>query len=274
MTGKEGMGTSGAMDLQVEKQWQENQYSRQSPAATDPRVVARYLNPRHRAPIFRREFLFECLLPVEDLEILEIGCGDGAISCLLARAGARITGVDISEHAIKLARERAKLDGVTDRCEFVSIAVQLLRLNGRLFDLVLGDSVLHHIIPNLSETLTTLRFALRPGGRAVFVEPLNLYSPLRRLRLRFPVSVNGSPGERPLEKAEIEVIHGAFPRVAINYFSMLERLSRFLPGDSYEEAGPLRRTFLYSLCAVDWLALQKLGLLHRFASYAVIQCWV
>ena len=200
MSEKRSMAASELSDLQIEQQWQEQEYSRLAVARTDARVVARYLTPGVRKPIFRREFLFHCLLPVEGLEILELGCGDGTTTSLLALAGARMTGVDISPQAIALARERARLDGVEDQCEFLATPVQHMDLADRKFDVVLGDSVLHHLIPGLSDTLMSLRGALRTGGRAVFVEPLNLFPPLRRFRLRLPIETYGSPGERPLER--------------------------------------------------------------------------
>jgi 2-polyprenyl-3-methyl-5-hydroxy-6-metoxy-1,4-benzoquinol methylase len=260
--------------LQAEQQWQEKEYSRVAVAPTDPRVVARYLTPLRRKPIFRREFLFQCLLPVEGLEILELGCGDGAVSCLLARAGARMTCVDISHRAIALAGERARLDGVEDRCKFLATPVQQMVLEGKQFDVVLGDSVLHHLIPDLPETLAKIRNALRPGGRAIFVEPLNLFPPLRKLRLSLPIKLHGSPGERPLEKAEIDQILRAFTRVEIDYFSLSGRLTGFISGDIYEGAGAVTRSLQYSLNALDWFVLHRLRILQRFASYGVLQCWV
>ena len=273
MSEKRSMAASELSDLQAEQQWQEQEYSRLAVARTDARVVARYLTPSGRKPIFRREFLFHCLLPVGGLEILELGCGTGTTTSLLARAGARMTSVDISNQAIALARERARLDGVEDRCEFRVAPLQQLVLDGRRFDLVLADSVLHHLIPDLPETLASIRSALRPGGRAVFVEPLNLFPPLRKLRLALPIGVRGSPGERPLEQAEIDLICKAFSRVKIDYFSLVARLSPFVWGGAYEEGSALARSLSYSLHAIDWFVLHNLQVLQRLASYAVMQCW-
>lgn len=53
------------------------------------------------------------LLPGD--RILELGCGDGALSCLLAGQGFDVTGVDISEGMIAQARERAEKLGVKAR---------------------------------------------------------------------------------------------------------------------------------------------------------------
>jgi SAM-dependent methyltransferase len=49
--------------------------------------------------------------------ILELGCGDGALSCLLAAEGFDVTGVDISQGMIEEARRRAESVGVNARFE-------------------------------------------------------------------------------------------------------------------------------------------------------------
>jgi SAM-dependent methyltransferase len=49
--------------------------------------------------------------------ILELGCGDGALSCLLASQGFEVTGVDISPGMIEEAKERAVRAGVIVRFE-------------------------------------------------------------------------------------------------------------------------------------------------------------
>ena len=49
--------------------------------------------------------------------LLEIGCGDGALSCLLARQGFEVTGVDISRGMIEEAKRRADREGAAVRFE-------------------------------------------------------------------------------------------------------------------------------------------------------------
>lgn len=49
--------------------------------------------------------------------VLELGCGDGTLSCLLARQGFEVTGVDISRGMVEEAKRRADREGVTARFE-------------------------------------------------------------------------------------------------------------------------------------------------------------
>jgi 2-polyprenyl-3-methyl-5-hydroxy-6-metoxy-1,4-benzoquinol methylase len=47
-----------------------------------------------------------------NLNVLEIGCGEGALASLIASAGARVTAIDYSEEAIKIAKSKYTLDNL------------------------------------------------------------------------------------------------------------------------------------------------------------------
>ena len=67
--------------------------------------------------------------------ILDIGVGEGQSSVLLARAGAQVTGIDISGEALTRANELAKRCGVTP--EFIRMAGEELRFPDASFDAIL-----------------------------------------------------------------------------------------------------------------------------------------
>ena len=77
--------------------------------------------------------------------VLDVGCGVGRWSRLLAARGAHVTGVDLSPTMIEQARCRAATEGVADRCRFEVQNVSNLDV-GEQFDLVLGVTVLQHIL--------------------------------------------------------------------------------------------------------------------------------
>ena len=111
--------------------------------------------------------------------VLDYGCGRGADAIALVRRGAaHVTGFDISDAEIAHAREAAQAAGVADRTRFVVADAHATGFEDGAFDIVRGNSILHHL--ELEPALLELRRILAPGGRAVFVEPL-AHNPLLRL---------------------------------------------------------------------------------------------
>lgn len=103
--------------------------------------------------------------------ILDVGCGVGRWSRLLATRGATVTGVDISPTMIDEARRRALNDGVADRCRFAVSDISALEVEGE-FDLVLGVTVLQHILDSgaLRAALEGMAVRVAPTGRLVLLE--------------------------------------------------------------------------------------------------------
>src|SRR5580704_5518719 len=77
--------------------------------------------------------------------VLDVGCGVGRWSRLLAARGAQVTGVDLSPTMIAESQRRAAAAGLTKRCRFIVQDTAHLQLDQR-FDLVLGVTVLQHIL--------------------------------------------------------------------------------------------------------------------------------
>jgi SAM-dependent methyltransferase len=103
--------------------------------------------------------------------VLDVGCGVGRWSRLLAARGAVVTGIDLSPTMIAQAQQRARAQGVAERCRFQ--VQDLSRLDvGEQFDLVLGVTVLQHILDPaaLRAALQAMTAHLAPGGRMVLLE--------------------------------------------------------------------------------------------------------
>jgi SAM-dependent methyltransferase len=79
-------------------------------------------------------------------DVLEIGCGLGTDTINFARAGARVTAVELSERSADLARRRVELEGLEDLVTIhVGNAEELGSLVApRTFDLVYSFGVIHH----------------------------------------------------------------------------------------------------------------------------------
>src|SRR6266436_9663824 len=75
--------------------------------------------------------------------VLDVGCGVGRWSRLLAAKGADVTGIDLSPTMVEQAQRRAVTEGLADRCRFRVQDLSRLEIEGQ-FDLVLGVTVLQH----------------------------------------------------------------------------------------------------------------------------------
>jgi 2-polyprenyl-3-methyl-5-hydroxy-6-metoxy-1,4-benzoquinol methylase len=176
------MGTPG---LRSELAYQAKRASEIGEVAARPDYVTeRYRRCQHWR-LFSMELMFRHLhvAGLAGKHVLEFGCGDGAISTLLAHFQARVTALDISPEQIQIAKRRAHLDGVEQRVEFVVQDIARHPLDTERFDILVCHAALHHVdgmrVPQLIA-------ALKPGGMAVIVEPITFSPALQHLRDRLP----------------------------------------------------------------------------------------
>jgi len=103
--------------------------------------------------------------------ILNIGCGAGEDSVWNARAyGAEVTGINISETQLDLARENAAEHGVSDLTRFdYDDFHDLETIDDESVDVVWGLEALSHS-PDRARALTAAKRALRPDGRVAFTD--------------------------------------------------------------------------------------------------------
>ena len=72
-----------------------------------------------RAMLIRYEKTLAGCQPAAGCSVIDIGCGPGHYSIALARAGAeKVLGLDFATGMLKIARERAEVQGVAQRCSF------------------------------------------------------------------------------------------------------------------------------------------------------------
>ena len=100
----------------------------------------------------------------KDLEVLEIGCGLGTDGAQFAKAGARYTGVDLTEAAVELAQKRFELFQLTGT--FRTADAENLDFPDNSFDVVYSHGVLHHT-PDTAGAIKEVHRVLKPGGRAI-----------------------------------------------------------------------------------------------------------
>jgi ubiquinone/menaquinone biosynthesis C-methylase UbiE len=102
---------------------------------------------------------------LQEKHLLEIGCGMGFDSLEFLRRGVRVTATDLTENAVRLARQHFALEGV--RAESVHTENGLnLSFADATFDAVWSNGVLH-ATGDTRRAIQEVRRVLKPGGRAI-----------------------------------------------------------------------------------------------------------
>jgi release factor glutamine methyltransferase len=99
----------------------------------------RAMVPRPETEQLVEVLIADCGLPIADWKILDVGTGSGVIALTLAKEfpEAKISGTDISEDALALARENAARLGLSDRVRFFKS--NLLENVDGIFDLIVAN---------------------------------------------------------------------------------------------------------------------------------------
>lgn len=102
--------------------------------------------------------VFGLLNPQPGEHILDLGCGDGALTAKLSAAGANVVGVDASEEMVAAARALGLDARVMDASN--------LAFDGE-FDAVFSNAALHWMKSDPGAVIQGIARALKPGGRFV-----------------------------------------------------------------------------------------------------------
>ena len=109
--------------------------------------------------------LLKHVLPIDNLNVLDIGCGSGRYVKILSDLGAKVTGIDISKRII-------------DRCkhnypniQFFNSSLQNFKFNSDKFDLILSSTTLQHIPDNeKKEAFKKISNLLNDKGSLLIIE--------------------------------------------------------------------------------------------------------
>ena len=111
--------------------------------------------------------------------VLEVASGSGGPALHLARrTGCTVTGVDVNVAGVGTARALATRAGLANRLKFmVADATRPLPFEDNTFDALLCIDSMNHF-PNRSEALKEWCRILKPGGRAIFTDPVVVTGPV------------------------------------------------------------------------------------------------
>ncbi len=126
-------------------------------------------SPLHLLNPVRAQFVAE-RAPLAGARVLDVGCGGGLLCEALARAGAKVSGVDLAPGMIEVARLHA-IEQSLDIDYRVASAESLAESAGGTFDIVTSMEMLEHV-PDPETMTATLARLVRPDGH-VFLSTLN-----------------------------------------------------------------------------------------------------
>ena len=201
----------------------------------NPTMFERYAAPRH---LWEWRQMSALLLgDVAGKDLLDLGCGMGEESIYFAKLGARVTGVDISEVGIASLRRRAAHHQLPVTA--LEMRIDPTELPSASVDRIHGLGILHHV--GLASGLSEVHRLLRPGGIAVFLEPMGDSPAVEAVKTwlmrhaRFLGHFDEvTDHERNLTWRELESEVQRFDRACLYPYHLLYRLKRFLPASRFD----------------------------------------
>lgn len=103
---------------------------------------------------------------LDGMTAVDVGCGGGLLTEALAKAGAQVTGVDMAEASIGVAKAHAEQSGL-DIDYHLTTAEQLAAAQPASFDLVTCLEMLEHV-PDPASVVAACAALVKPGGQVVF----------------------------------------------------------------------------------------------------------
>lgn len=101
---------------------------------------------------------------------VDLGCGGGRLALLLAKSGAIVIGVDVSDAMIKRMVSQAKSEGIGTLTGMV-VPIQNLSLPDESVDLVITNYALHHLLDADKAKVVRAAYGwLRPGGQLIIAD--------------------------------------------------------------------------------------------------------
>lgn len=104
--------------------------------------------------------------PVAGLKVLDVGCGGGILSEALAQRGAMVTGIDLGEAPLKVAKAHAQNNGLDIDYRKVSAEDLAEQLPGH-FDVITCLEMLEHV-PSPASIIKACAAMVKPGGNIYF----------------------------------------------------------------------------------------------------------
>ena len=190
-------------------------------------------------------------------DVLEYGCANGAVTQQIAPLTRRIEAIDISDVAI----DNAKAGNAAANAHYQVMDAMNLAFADASFDLVFGSGIIHHL--DTRQASREISRVLRPGGHAVFWEPMGTNPAIGLYRKLTPNA--RTVDEHPLVGTHIRIMQDSFLSVALRHFGLTTLLA--MPFRTLRGGATVRAVF----DAIDTVLLAVPGP-RSLAWYSLIVC--
>ena len=121
--------------------------------------------PLHEINPLRLEWI-NARAPLAGKNVIDIGCGGGVLSEAMAKKGARVTGIDLSKKALKVADLHSLESGVEVRYKHIAAEEMAAEEPGQ-YDVVTCMEMLEHV-PDPASIVRAAAALVKPGGHLFF----------------------------------------------------------------------------------------------------------
>ena len=136
---------NGELDIQ-KKYWDKEVQTFDSIYTHGKSSISNWLDKKFRWDMYARfNYTIQKSKPISGMTFLDVGCGTGLYSIEFAKNNAsKVTGIDIADNMIKVCKERAEKENLTEKCDFY--VGDLLTFNSdSKYDVVIGIGLFDYI---------------------------------------------------------------------------------------------------------------------------------
>ncbi len=208
----------------------------------------------------RADFLLRLKELAKDTVVLECGCGINSYAGELQGIASDLTGIDISDEAVRQSEKLAMESGAKN-CRFLIMDAENLKFDNNSLGLLFGVGIIHHL--DLNAFFDEAARVLTPDGSMLFMEPLG-HNPLLNIYRRLTPKYR-TPDEHPLLIKDLGLINRFFSRTTIRYYFFFALL-----------AVPFRNSIFFSgllklLNKADRLFFRWIPFARYLAWYCIIE---
>jgi len=165
---------------------------------------------------------------INEKNVLDYCCGSGLYSVIPALKKANVFGVDISDKSIEVAKKRAEILKISNRCNFIVGDAEELEFDDNFFDVILSYGSLSYL--DLDKSFKELKRVLKQDGILIIVDSLG-YNPIlnhnRRKNIRNYAS-NYVDQLMTLTHKDLDLSLKYFNSYTIKYFDMFTLMGSLL----------------------------------------------